>query len=465
RLSRKCSSRTRTFQAEVYRSPWCSLRQPRDGANFGDRKKIHHLAPPVLWLAESQQQLVWPSLTGSWPRCASSLDLLDLRLGCRGAERKQARRHGARVHAFAAQCPRPPPSSTWAPRPPMLADNTDLICLRDALDILLPRLAAAIAALSRFAGQHRSLACLGFTHLQARPAHHCGQAGLSVAGRPPGRPAQPQPLPGPTCASAASKANHPPGQLLQLFTTAATTIRVERLDKLVTAKAGFPATYIVTGRPTARKVDSEVLLQLAGFGATAHKIATDLRLLASWKEIEEPFERDQIGFLAMRRLNTHSVQWMERTLDDSSNRRLSIRRRSWPPTSLPAPWQRIRRPGGLPMVIQRHLKEELPFMATENILAAMVKAGGNRQPSARPEPQPVKERGLDNDLIERIQASDYFPDSRPGCLSCWTPPPSWAGRLGRWTLPSRGGGPGAGSVHCRAGETDCGGSSACDSLV
>uniref|UniRef100_A0A1I8GNN5 Adenylosuccinate lyase n=2 Tax=Macrostomum lignano TaxID=282301 RepID=A0A1I8GNN5_9PLAT len=426
------------LQAEVYRSPLVArYASPEMAANFGDRKKFTTWRRLWLWLAESQQQLGLAITDRQLAEMRSSLDLLDLRLA---AEEERKRKHDvmAHVHAFAAQCPAAAAVIHLGATSAYVGDNTDLICLRDALDILLPRLAAAIAALSRFAGQHRSLACLGFTHLQPAQLTTVGKraclwlADLLADLRNLSRCRADLRFRG-VKGTTGTQAS-----FLQLFD--GDHDRVERLDKLVTAKAGFPATYIVTGQTYSRKVDSEVLLQLAGFGATAHKIATDLRLLASWKEIEEPFERDQIGSsampykrnpmrlervcglarhvmaLAQDALNTHSVQWMERTLDDSSNRRLSIPEAFLAADIVASTLGSVF--DGLvvyPMVIQRHLKEELPFMATENILAAMVKAGGNRQEChevirqlSQQAAAQVKERGLDNDLIERIQASDYF---------------------------------------------------------
>ena len=216
--------------------------------------------------------------------------------------------------------------------------------------------------------------------------------------------------------------------------------KVEQLDELVTKYAGFPSAYAVTGQTYSRKVDFDVLNALASFGATAHKIATDIRLLAHLKEIEEPFEKDQIGSSAMaykrnpmrcervcslsRHLmtvvgngaHTAANQWLERTLDDSANRRISIPEGFLTADIVLTLLQNIF--DGMvvyPSVIGRRISQELPFMATENIIMAMVKSGGDRQVCheeirvlSHEAAKQVKEFGKENDLIDRIKKTAYF---------------------------------------------------------
>ncbi|XP_009586410.1 PREDICTED: adenylosuccinate lyase, partial [Fulmarus glacialis] len=216
--------------------------------------------------------------------------------------------------------------------------------------------------------------------------------------------------------------------------------KVEELDRLVTAKAGFKRSYMVTGQTYSRKVDIEVLSVLASLGASIHKICTDIRLLANLKEIEEPFEKDQIGSSAMpyKRnpmrserccslarhlmtlvldpLQTASVQWFERTLDDSANRRVCLAEAFLTADIILSTLQNISE--GLvvyPKVIERRIRQELPFMATENLIMAMVKAGGNRQDChekirvlSQQAAAVVKQEGGDNDFIARVRADPYF---------------------------------------------------------
>ncbi|MGD9855292.1 MAG: lyase family protein, partial [Planctomycetaceae bacterium] len=216
--------------------------------------------------------------------------------------------------------------------------------------------------------------------------------------------------------------------------------QVEALDRLVTEKMGFAAAYPVTGQTYSRKVDAQVLGALSGIGQSCHKAGSDLRLLQSRKEVEEPFGEKQIGSSAMaykrnpmraERMcslarfamalaanadQTMATQWMERTLDDSANRRLSLPQSFLAVDACLLLYTNIA--GGLvvyPQVIDRHLREELPFMATEDILMAAVQAGGDRQElhevirrHSQAAAAEVKERGQKNDLLQRLSHDVAF---------------------------------------------------------
>ena len=216
--------------------------------------------------------------------------------------------------------------------------------------------------------------------------------------------------------------------------------KVQRLEEMVARKMGFDAVYPVTGQTYSRKVDSQVLAALSGIAQSAHKAATDLRLLASRKELEEPFEAEQIGSSAMAYKRnpmrsericglsrfvmsletsaaaTASTQWLERTLDDSANRRLVLPQAFLAVDAILILYQNVA--SGLvvyPQVIAKHLAEELPFMATENILMAAVAAGGDRQElherirrHSQAAAAVVKEQGGANDLIERLKSDTAF---------------------------------------------------------
>jgi adenylosuccinate lyase len=204
----------------------------------------------------------------------------------------------------------------------------------------------------------------------------------------------------------------------------------------------FDSTYAITGQTYSRKVDAQVLDVLSGIAASAHKAANDLRILAHRKEIEEPFEKEQIGSSAMaykrnpmrcericslarfamnlasNTAQTHATQWMERTLDDSANRRLVIPQAFLAVDAILILYQNVA--SGLvvyPQVIARHLREELPFMATENILMAAVAAGGDRQElherirqHSQAAAAVVKEQAAENDLIARLKSDKAFAD-------------------------------------------------------
>lgn len=216
--------------------------------------------------------------------------------------------------------------------------------------------------------------------------------------------------------------------------------KVRQLDKRIAELSGFTKTYPVTGQTYSRKVDVEIVQSLASLGSSIHKMCSDIRLLANMKEIEEPFERSQIGSSAMpykrnpmrserccalarhlmtiatNALQTHSVQWLERTLDDSANRRLTLSEAFL--TADAALLTLINITQGMvvyPKVIERRINEELPFMASENIIMAMVKKGGDRQVChekirvlSQAAGNKVKQEGGQNDLIERIIADSYF---------------------------------------------------------
>lgn len=225
---------------------------------------------------------------------------------------------------------------------------------------------------------------------------------------------------------------------LQLFDGDST--KVKTLDKRVAQLSGFDKSYPVTGQTYSRKVDIEVVATLAGLGATVHKMCSDLRLLANKKELEEPFEKSQIGSSAMpykrnpmrserccaiarhvmalysNAVNTHSTQWFERTLDDSANRRITLAEAFLGADAILLTLLNITQ--GLvvyPKVIHRHILQELPFMSAENIIMAMVKKGGDRQVChekirvlSQEAATQVKQEGKDNDLIDRVRKDPYF---------------------------------------------------------
>ena len=216
--------------------------------------------------------------------------------------------------------------------------------------------------------------------------------------------------------------------------------KVVLLDRIFVKLCGFESTYPVTGQTYSRKVDAQVTGALASLGASVYKMCTDIRILAHMKEVEEPFEHTQIGSSAMaykrnpmrserccslarhlmnlhaNALQTHSSQWLERTLDDSANRRITLSETFLTADAVLLTLLNITQ--GLvvyPKVIERNINAELPFMATENIIMAMVKKGGDRQVChekirvlSQDAGVQVKELGKNNNLIERITADPYF---------------------------------------------------------
>lgn len=356
------------------------------------------------------------------------------------AKEEKATRHDvmAHIHTFAKQCPKAAPIIHLGATSCFVGDNTDLIVLRDALDLLLPRLANVIKTLSDFALTHCDLPTLGYTHLQPAQLTTVGKrctlwiSDLLMDERNLSdcrRYLRFRGVKGTTGTQAS---------FLELFE--GNHEKVKALDKKVTQLAGFDKTYSVTGQTYSRKVDLDIVSAIASLGATIHKMCSDLRLLASFKEVEEPFESTQIGSSAMpykrnpmrserccalarhmitlhsNAANTHAVQWMERTLDDSANRRLTLSESFLSADACLLTLLNVSQ--GLvvyPKVIKRHVNQELPFMAAENVIMAMVKAGGDRQTChekirvlSQEAGAQVKQHGEDNDLVKRITEDSYF---------------------------------------------------------
>lgn len=383
------------------------------------------------------QELGLPITDDQIKEMQANLENIDFELA---AAEEKATRHDvmAHVHVFAKQCPSAAKIIHLGATSCFVGDNTDLIILRDALDLLLPRVASVIKSLSDFALEHRALPTLGFTHLQPAQLTTVGkrctlwindllmdERNLSDCRKY----LRFRGVKGTTGTQAS---------FLELFEGDGS--KVKALDKRVTQLAGFDKTYAVTGQTYSRKVDLDIVSALASLGSTIHKMCTDLRLLASMKEIEEPFESTQIGSSAMpykrnpmrserccalaRHLitlhsnaaNTHAVQWMERTLDDSANRRLTLSESFLSADACLLTLLNISQ--GLvvyPKVIERHVAQELPFMAAENVIMAMVKAGEDRQIChekirvlSHEAGAQVKQHGKDNDLVERIKRDAYF---------------------------------------------------------
>ncbi|XP_050524853.1 adenylosuccinate lyase isoform X2 [Daktulosphaira vitifoliae] len=344
----------------------------------------------------------------------------------------------AHVHTYAQCCPTAAPIIHLGATSCDIGDNADLVVIRDAFEILLPKLAGCIKALAEFANKHKSLATLGFTHFQPAQLTTVGKRAclwlqdLLLCEKTLSRVCSDLKFRGikGTTGTQAS--------FLQLFNGDYEKVRM--LDEKVTNFAGFQSSYSVTGQTYPRIVDAEVVSSLSMLGSAAHKLCTDLRLLAGMNEIGEPFETTQIGSSAMaykqnpmrservcsiarylmnlvnNPLNTASVQWLERTLDDSANRRLCLSEAFLAADSIMLTLQNILE--GLtvfPKVISRNIDKVLPFMATENIIIAMVKAGGDRQVChekirilSLEAANTVRVEGQDNDLLDRVMKDPYF---------------------------------------------------------
>ncbi|KAJ1334909.1 adenylosuccinate lyase [Batrachochytrium salamandrivorans] len=433
-----------------YQSPLTSrYASPEMAYNFSDDKKFSTWRSLWLTLAKAEKQVGLEDIS-SEAIAEMEAHLTDIDYTMAAAEEKR-RRHDvmAHVHTFGMAAPKAAGIIHLGATSCYVTDNSELIMVRDGLEILLPKLASTIQTLADFAEKHKELPTLGFTHFQPAQLTTVGKRAtlwlqdLLMDLRNISRARQDLRFRG-VKGTTGTQAS-----FLTLFD--GDHDKVEQLDDLVTKMSGFSSAYPVTGQTYSRKVDFDVLNSLASFGATAHKIATDIRLLAHLKEIEEPFEKDQIGSSAMaykrnpmrcervcslaRHLivlsgdaaQTAAVQWMERTLDDSANRRVSIPEAFLTADIVLSLLQNIF--DGMvvyPQVIARRISQELPFMATENIIMAMVKGGGDRQTCheeirvlSHQAARCVKEEGGENDLIERIKATPILLRLSLIWLLCW----------------------------------------------
>lgn len=394
-----------------------------------------------LWLAESQSALSLPIPPLALTQMASHTTLTPTDFSTAALEEKK-RRHDvmAHVHAYGLVAPAAAGIIHWGATSCYVTDNADLIFLRDGLRLLLPKLARCVDRLGVFARANKGLACLGYTHGQPAQLTTVGKRAclwmqdLLMDLRNLGRAKSDLRFRG-VKGTTGTQAS-----FLAIFE--GDHDKVERLDELVTEKAGFghaPA-YIISSQTYSRKIDVDVANVLASLGATCQRIAGDVRHLAMFKELEEPFEKDQIGSSAMaykrnpmrsericslgRKLaslnrgatDTYAAQWFERTLDDSAIRRIDIPEMFLCADALLILLENV--VDGLvvyPAVIARRVAEELPFMATENFIMRLVAKGGSRQEAherirvlSQEAAWEVKGEGRANDLIERIRRDEFF---------------------------------------------------------
>lgn len=355
-------------------------------------------------------------------------------------ERERVVRHDvmSHVYAYGVQCPKAKGIIHLGATSCYVGDNTDIIIMSEALKLVRTKLVNVIAELAKFADEYKALPTLGFTHFQpAQPTTVGKRATLWMQEFEMDLEDLEYVL-GSLKLLGSKGTTGTQASFLELFDGDQETI--DRIDPMIAEKMKFKACYPVSGQTYSRKVDTRVINILAGIASSAHKFSNDIRLLQHLKEVEEPFEKSQIGSSAMAykrnpmrseriaslsryvlvdALNpaiTASVQWFERTLDDSANKRLSIPEGFLAVDGILDLCLNV--VDGLvvyPKVIEKHLMSELPFMATENIMMDAVKAGGDRQELherirelSMEAGRNVKEKGLDNNLLELIAQDDAF---------------------------------------------------------
>lgn len=406
---------------------------------FSSRNRSNIWRQLWIWLAESQEELglAIPNDAVTQMKAAASIQDEEFPVV---AEEEKRRRHDvmAHVYAFGVKAPAAEKIIHWGATSCYVTDNGDLIILRDAISMLIPKLVRCIKKLSDFAEQYKSLACLGYTHGQPAMLITVGRRAtqwiesLLMDLRNLERAKEDLPFRG-VKGTTGTQAS-----FLQIFN--GDHDKVKQLDKLVTSKAGFAKPTIVSVQTYNRKVDVDVSNALASFATTCEHIGTDIRHLAALKEMEEPFEKDQIGSSAMafkrnpmrsermcslsRKLatlnigtgQTYAHQWFERSLDDSAIRRIDLPEMFLLADALLLLLDNVS--SGLvvyPLIVNKRVQEELPFMATENIIMRIVEKGGNRQEAhehirvlSHQAASVVKNEGKDNDLVARIKEDPFF---------------------------------------------------------
>jgi adenylosuccinate lyase len=423
---------------EIYSNPLIARYAGREMATlFGDQRR--HSIWRRLWvaLAEAEKELGLQITDAQIAALKANVENIDFDVA---AAYEKRFRHDvmAHVHAFGDAAPEARGVIHLGATSCYVTDNGDLIQMRQGLDLLLGRLAEVVRNLADFAKTYRGLPTLGFTHFQPAQLTTVGKraclwlADLCMDEEDIRRRKDELKLRG------AKGTTGTQASFLALFD--GDHEKVKKLDARIAEKFGFPGVYAVTGQTYSRKVDAHVIDALSGLGTTAHKFATDLRLLAHRREVEEPFETEQIGSSAMpykrnpmrsericglarylmslpaAMANTVATQWFERTLDDSALRRLVIPQAFLAADAVLKLLANVTK--GLVVhekVIARGIEAELPFMATENVMMAAVRAGGDRQElhekirvHSHAAGDRIKRHGEANDLLDRLKKDAAF---------------------------------------------------------
>lgn len=359
-------------------------------------------------------------------------------------EREKIVRHDvmSHVYAYGQQCPNAKGIIHLGATSCYVGDNTDIIIMDKAMRLVHKKLVSVISLLSDFAMKYKDMPTLGFTHFQAAQLTTVGKRATLWINELLMDLEEVQHILSKSRLLGSKGTTGTQASFLELFS--GDHEKVKRLDKMIAEKMGYKDVIPVSGQTYSRKLDSQVLNVLSGIAQSAYKFANDIRLLQHLKEIEEPFEKSQIGSSAMAykrnpmrsericslaryvivdALNpaiTSSTQWFERTLDDSANKRISVPEAFLAVDAILNIYINVA--DGLvvyPKVIHSRIMSELPFMATENIMMDAVKLGGDRQElhekirvHSQAAARAVKEEGKPNDLIERILADDSFGLSR-----------------------------------------------------
>lgn len=404
---------------------------------FSQDKKFRTWRRLWIALAEAEMELGLPITQEQIEELKAHAE--DINYDVARAREKEVRHDVmSHVYAYGVQCPKARGILHLGATSCYVGDNTDLILMEEALGLLKKKLVNVIARLAEFAERYKELPTLAFTHFQpAQPTTVGKRAALWLQEFQMDLEDLDY-VRGSLKLLGSKGTTGTQASFLELFE--GDLEKVAALDQKIAEKMGFAACYPVSGQTYSRKTDMRVMNVLAGIAASAHKMSNDIRLLQHLKEVEEPFEKNQIGSSAMAykrnpmrseriaslsryvladALNpaiTSAAQWFERTLDDSANKRLSIPEGFLAVDGILDLCLNVA--DGLvvyPKVIEKHLMDELPFMATENIMMDAVKAGGDRQELherirtlSMEAGRRVKEEGRENNLLELIAADPAF---------------------------------------------------------
>ncbi len=423
---------------EIYESPFSARYASKEMQYlFSAQKKFSTWRRLWVALAKAEKELGLDITDEQINEMESHVD--DINFDVAKAREKEVRHDVmSHIYAYGKQCPKAAPIIHLGATSCYVGDNTDVIIMRDAMHLILKKLVGVIANLSDFALQYKDMPCLGYTHLQPAQTTTVGKratlwinelycdvkelrfrlAELKLLGSKG------------TTGTQAS--------FMELF--GGDGEKVKKMEELICREFGFDAYVPVSGQTYSRKVDAGILSTLSQIAQSAYKFSNDMRLLQSFKEMEEPFEKNQVGSSAMpykrnpmrcerisalaRYIITDSLnpaftagtQWFERTLDDSANKRIAVAEAFLACDGMLDIMLNVT--DGLvvyPKMIRARLMNELPFMASENIMMDAVKKGGNRQElherirvHSIAAGKNVKEEGGKNDLIERILADPAF---------------------------------------------------------
>ena len=427
---------------DSYESPFCTRYASKEMQYiFSADKKFTTWRKLWVALARAEMKLGLPVTQEQVDELEANVDNIDYAVA---AEREKLVRHDvmAHVYTYGLACPKAKGIIHLGATSCYVGDNTDIIIMRDALKVVKRKLINVLGQLSEFAMEYKDMPALAYTHLQPAQLTTVGKRttlwmnellmdlneidyrieNLALLGSKG------------TTGTQAS--------FMELFE--GDTDKVKKLEELIAEEMGFDKVVPVSGQTYSRKIDSQIVATLSGIAQSAMKFANDMRILQNFKEMEEPFEKNQIGSSAMPykrnpmrceritalaryvmidSLNpafTAGTQWFERTLDDSANKRISVAEGFLAIDAILNILINVT--SGIvvyPKVIRARIMKELPFMASENIMMDAVKRGGDRQALhekirtyAMEAGKQVKEFGLENDLIERILADPDFKTSR-----------------------------------------------------